>query len=76
MCKSNHAIFFDMSLMAEYIVVGICSWIIYAKSNFTSALCSKFWMKKSQNTSVWLSKMVLAQQSLTPAADWLDGLID
>jgi hypothetical protein len=45
-------------------------------------------MKKSQNVLVWLSKMVLvqhfwsgcqgwqqAQQSLTPAVDWLDGLI-
>jgi hypothetical protein len=31
------------------------------KSNPTSALYSKFWMKKSQNMLVWLSKMVLAQ---------------
>jgi hypothetical protein len=31
------------------------------KSNSTSALCSKFWVKKCLNMPVWLSKMVLAQ---------------
>jgi hypothetical protein len=45
-------------------------------------------MKKSQNMLVWISKMVLAQhfstgyrgwqkaqESLTPAVDWLDSFI-
>jgi hypothetical protein len=31
------------------------------KNNPTSALYSKFWMKKSQKMLVWLSKMVFAQ---------------
>jgi hypothetical protein len=33
------------------------------KSNSTCAPYNKFWMKKSQNLPVWLSKMVLAQQN-------------
>jgi hypothetical protein len=59
-----------------------------SKRNSTSALYRIFWMKKSQNVLVWISKMVLAQhfsrgywgwqkaqESLTPAVDWLDSFI-
>jgi hypothetical protein len=40
------------------------------KSNSTCAPYNKFWMKKSQNLPVWLSKMVLAQQNGFGPAKW------
>jgi hypothetical protein len=71
--------------VSRKILILIC---IFPKSNSTSALDSKFWMKKTQNMLVWLSRIVLTQhsctgcrgwqkawRSLTPAVDWLDGLI-
>jgi hypothetical protein len=78
--------------LAEIVVLQVSRkiWLSYVfpKSNSTSPLDSKCWMKKSQNMWVWLSRMVLTQhsctgcwgwqkarQSLTPAVDWLDGLI-
>jgi hypothetical protein len=80
----------DLSIMLE-----VLTWFAFLlfqctnnRGNSTSALYSKFWMKKSQNELVWLSKMVLAQhfctgcwgwqkaqQSLKPAVNWWDSLI-
>jgi hypothetical protein len=43
---------------------------VHQKSNSTDAPSNIFWMKKSQNTSIWLSKVFLAQQFCTWCWGW------